>query len=229
MRSAAAHFQQAIDLDQQFAAAYAGLAMTKFWASFLTRKQGGDARLQERKLIEKALSLDDGLGEAYVARAALRDDSEQAAAEADYRKGLELSPSYGLGYVIYADSLWSWNRRSDALQMIDQAIAVDPLSPRAYYLKALFISDGNGPDAKREAEALMSYVLELDPDFTNALDRLAQSKAHVHGEFADAIRLVEKALRTDPDAAWIREDAVVMYLAVGDPVAAHDVIAQTPI
>jgi len=228
MDSAASHFQRAIDLDPQFAAAYAGLAMSQEWVSNLRLKKDRNLELQEAKLIEKALALDDGLGEAYVARAALRGDDDQVSSEADYRKGLELSPSFGLGYAIYADSLESWNRHHDALQMIDQAISIDPLSPRAFYLKALFIANGNTADTEREAEGLMLYVLELDPNFTNALVRLAQRKAFYHGETAEAIRLVEKALRTDPDAAWIRDDGVEMYLEAADPIAAHNVIAETP-
>jgi TolB-like protein/DNA-binding winged helix-turn-helix (wHTH) protein len=228
MDSAASHFQRAIDLDPQFAAAYAGLAMARELVSNLRRETDRNLKLQEAKLIEKALSLDDGLGEAYVARGALKED-DPVSSEADFRKGLQLSPSFGLGYAIYADSLESWNRHDDALQMIGQAISIDPLSPRAFYLKALFIANGNNADAEREAEALMLYVLELDPNFTNALVRLAQWKAFYHGETAEAIRLVEKALRTDPDAAWIREDGVQMYLEAADPIAAHNVIADTPI
>jgi tetratricopeptide (TPR) repeat protein len=141
---------------------------------------------------------------------------------------LELSPSFGLGYATYAGSLESWNRHQDALQMIDQAISIDPLSARAFYLKALFIADGNNADAERQAEGLMLYVLELDPNFTNALVRLAQWKRFYHGEIAEAIRLVEKALRTDPDAVWIRRAGLDMYLDASDPVAAHNIIADTP-
>ena len=224
MDLAASHFQRAIDLDPQFAAAYVGLA----WASTVRSRNDPNLRLQETKLIEKALSLDDGLGEAYVERAALREGDDPVASEADYRKGLELSPSFGLGYATYAESLESWNRHYDALQMIDQAISIDPLSPRAFYLKALFVAGGNNADAERQAEALMLYVLELDPNFTNALVRLAQWKRIYHGEIAEAIRLVEKALRTDPDAAWIRQAGVDMYLDAADPIAAHNIIADTP-
>jgi len=222
--SAASHFQRAIDLDPQFAAAYAGLA----WVSDLRRGNDPNLKLKEAKLIEKALSLDDGLGEAYVARASLRDEEDPVSSEADYRKGLELSPSFGLGYATYAGSLETWNRHQDAMQMIDQAISIDPLSARAFYLKALFIVGGGTADAERQAEALMSYVLELDPNFTNALVRLAQWKRTFHGEIAEAIRLVEKALRTDPDAAWIRELGADMYLDAADPIAAHNIIADTP-
>lgn len=227
--SAASHFQRAIDLDPKFAAAYAALAVSLDLAANLRRARDPNLKLQESKLIDKALSLDDGLGEAYVARAVLRSDDNPASSEADYRKGLELSPSFGIGYALYADSLETWNRHQDALQMIDQAISIDPLSPRAFYLKALLLTNEETAESERQASALMSYVLELDPNFTNALDRLAQYKGYLHGELAEAIRLIEKAVRADPDAAWIREDGVRMYLGAADPVAAHDIIAGTPV
>jgi tetratricopeptide (TPR) repeat protein len=56
---------------------------------------------------------------------------------------------------------------------------------------------------------------------------LADAKSFFRGEFAEAVKLSERALRVDPDPVWIRDAAILYYLGAGDPIAASNVIEET--
>jgi len=226
MQAASDHFKRAIAIDPNFAAAYSSLADAQRWIKTDSKDIDRDGRNELKALTNKAIALDSGLGEAYVMRASLEDD-DMSQSEADFRKGLDLSPSFGLGYAYFAESLMSWNRREEAERIIERAIRIDPLSPRAPYIKAIYKAElgGHTPASVREAEALMNNVLAIDPEFTNALVRIAQIKAIHYGQYAEAIRLIERALRVDPEAGWILENAVAMYYAVDDAAAARNLAA----
>jgi adenylate cyclase len=218
-------FSRAIAIDPGFAAAYAELARARFQSNFLEEKFDPLTLPQVTALIEKALALDGSLGEAHVLRAELDAERDPVGAEAHFRKGLRLSPSYGTGYARFAEALASWNRPQEALEMTNRAILVDPLVPRPYYLKALFVALRGDAGSMNEAEALMLRVLEIDPNFSPALTRLASWRWEEYGQTAEAINLTERALRLDPDRRWIRLQLSRMYLDVGDVIAAENVIS----
>jgi TolB-like protein/DNA-binding winged helix-turn-helix (wHTH) protein/Tfp pilus assembly protein PilF len=226
-------FSRAIAIDPSFAAAYVGLAQAHYQTTNLEEKIDPEMLPEPAELVDKALALDDTLGEAYIMRAQLKIGRDRAGAEADFRKGLALSPSYGAGYAIFADALSDWNRPQEALQMIDRAIVIDPLVPRHPYLKAVYVfgeaMDRYPIDAAglNEAKALMLRVLEIDPNFSPALVRLAAWRWEGDSETAEAIKLIEQALRFDPDRPWIRLQLSQMYLDVGDLIAAEDVISES--
>jgi len=215
MQAAAAHFRRAIDIDPSFAAAYSSLADAQRWIKQNRSEMSPDAHSEIEALVSKAITLDPGLGEAYVMRATLDEDAGRA--EADFRKGLELSPSYGLGYTYFAESLFRWNRNEEAQLVFDHAIQIDPLSPRTLYMKALVKLEAAGTvAATREAEALFLNVVAIDPDFTNALVRIGEIKGILYGELAAGLSYMEQALRANPGAEWIVEDAMAMYSQLED-------------
>ncbi len=216
-------FSRAIAIDPSFAGAYAGLAQGQYQTVNLEGKS--DPQTLPRAAIDKALALDATLGEAYITRALLRDEHDHAATEDDFRKGIALSPSYGAGYAAFADYLANANRPKEAMEMIDRAILVDPMVPRHYYLKALYTSDGDNADLTK-AEALMLHVLEIDPNFSPAMVRLAGWRWDGYSQTAEAIKLIERALRLDPKHPWIRLQLGMMYLDVGDVRAAEDVNSE---
>jgi TolB-like protein/DNA-binding winged helix-turn-helix (wHTH) protein len=225
MQAAADHFQNAIRIDPTFAAAYSSLADAKRWIKNDLNELNDAASKELVALTNKAIALDSGLGEAYVERAVLEDDMKLS--EPDFRKGLDLSPSFGLGYTYFAEALNDWNRIEEAEAILDHSIRIDPLSPRATYAKAIITIRklGHTPSSIRQAEALMNNVLAIDPDFSNALVRIAEIKAVQYGQFAAAIPMIERALRADPGAEWILENAVFMYAAANDAAAVRNLVA----
>ena len=90
-------FERATKLDPTFAPAYAELAMAMIQSSELRFEDNAHLEETLNPILEKALALDDSLGEVYVARGVLKRSDDMARAEADFRKGLALSPNYAAG------------------------------------------------------------------------------------------------------------------------------------
>ncbi|MFC1702779.1 tetratricopeptide repeat protein, partial [Pseudomonadota bacterium] len=96
-------FEQAVELDPEFALAWVGIAES---ASLLEAHGtlNPDKQLQiMEKAIGRALEIDPNLGEAYVSQGSLFDDLGQTEqAEAAYKRAIELSPNYPTAYHWYS-------------------------------------------------------------------------------------------------------------------------------
>jgi TolB-like protein/DNA-binding winged helix-turn-helix (wHTH) protein/Tfp pilus assembly protein PilF len=222
---AAVELQDAIDLDPKFALAYAELARARWISFFLRRGYAKNDQLQDLlTLVNKALQLDPQLGEALAIRAFLEVDTDLAAADADFRKGIALAPNYGPAYEMYAESLAdNFNRPDEGLAMIERAILIDPVAPRNIYYKGLYL-EGQNEDL---AEQAFKRALEVGPDYPPAYVRLAINRWR-EGKTAEAIRLVENALRVETLSTWINVNAAAMYLDIGDRQAASSVAKNAP-
>ena len=156
------------------------------------------------------------LGEAWIERARLADDPVKA--EELYRKGLDLAPNYGAGYVHYAHFLLRESRTGEAIETITRASQIDPLTPELYQLHAFFLmvtrSDVAGHDH------LLREALAINPGSPSTLGQLALSRWEYSGEFADAAQLIERSLVLDPQQLRSRTLARDIYLDLGEPAAA---------
>ena len=180
--------------------------------------------------LEKALELDDSLGEAYVLRADLKAIADEIdGAEADYRKGLALSPNYGVGHQRFAQLLEYTDRLEEAFLELDKAILVDPLAPLNYYLKGMFSGEYNEETGTlgEKSESYFLKALEVDSAYYPALMRIAIIRWY-QGRFAEAILLAEQAVAIDPRSNWLRTYLVEFYLEVDDVDAARSVLAEQP-
>ena len=217
---AAALFQRATVLDPGFARAYLANGQALLLAHRLDTPETPELEARVEKRYERALQLDPTLGEVWIERARLLQDKNRA--EELYRKGLALSPNYGVGYMRYSELLMSQARGGEAIEMIDRARRIDPMTPHLHMRKAfmLFVqrSDVAG------SEALLREALEINPDFQVALLMLAESRHMWSGEFAEAVGLAERAIALDPDDDVARTSAATMYLDLDDPQAAEHVL-----
>lgn len=214
---AIALLQQAIALDPGYAAAYAQLADAILVRALST---DGIASVRDtvKPLLDKALALDPGLGEARVTRAWLIEDPQRQ--ERELREGLALSPNCARGYEMLAQVVTQMpGRQDEALQLIDRALTLDPLSPRNHHIKAIFRADLGDFEA---AEALERRAIALDPRFRSAWLWLGKLAAW-RGELAAAVEHGERALAIDPRATFLREGLVQFYLGVGDAASARAV------
>jgi tetratricopeptide (TPR) repeat protein len=211
--TAITHFKQAIILDPNYAAAHAQLAN-----ALLHRANAGGrgaqweaAKQEAAPLLERALELDPELGEAYIIRTVLK-QTLGPDKEADLLMGLTLNPSYAYGYERLADLYMRTNRHTEAIEMIDKAITLDPLWPRFRHLKALmYLFQGDIDQARR----LELEVLRLQPQYYWAQARLAQM-ALLRGDFAMAAAYAERAVASDPSNVLMRDLRIYCYLALGE-------------
>jgi TolB-like protein/DNA-binding winged helix-turn-helix (wHTH) protein/Tfp pilus assembly protein PilF len=220
--AAAAEFERAIARDPRYAAALAALYDARMQAAQLRYEDLDATRARHRALLDRALELDPQSGSAHFTRA-MWGGGAAADREADFRRGAELAPSDSRGLVAYAEFLNTAGRRDEARAVLASAAAVDPLSPRVNFRRAMWTLDESGADIERA----MLQVLELDPTFYPALQRYSKYRWQFHGEMARPIALIERAIAADPQNPWGRYTAVAYYLDVGDPAAARDVAAAT--
>jgi tetratricopeptide (TPR) repeat protein len=131
-----------------------------------------------------------------------------------YRRALQLAPSYDENYIRYSDYLFSQGRRGEALDLINRARRIDPLSASLRWREAQLLIATRSDVAGMER--LLHEALELKPDFPTALRDLANSNYLWHGNFAEAIRLMERAKVVDPESHWADAITAEYYLEVGD-------------
>jgi TolB-like protein/DNA-binding winged helix-turn-helix (wHTH) protein len=218
-------FSRAIELAPTFAAAIAELARAKLQLASLQPDANARVRSLQPELntlIERAIQIDPARGEPYFLRAQLRVDSaDLAAAEADFRKGLELAPNFGPGLRSYAQYLYDQERYDEALAQLDRARLVDPLSAENHYAKGEILR--SILFRYEDAGALYLQALSVQPEFYPAYTRLATVRWEL-GRLADAIRYAEKSVAIEPSVGWTRERLVWFYVDAGELPAARDVL-----
>jgi TolB-like protein/Flp pilus assembly protein TadD len=219
----------AIRLDPKFAYAYVLLARAKI---LLAEQEVSDLQdfPKEREaamnLINTALELNPLSGEAYVERGYLKIYSDAAAADSDFRRGIELAPNYSRGYEgLAAEYFQSVARRREALEMIEKARRLDPLDPRLGVLKATYLLWG--PGDMTQAAAVAEEVLQRDPLYVPALVRLADVRWCGQGRYAESVALAEQAVELDPGNQTAWRHLAISYLAVGEPDAAKSALTHT--
>jgi TolB-like protein/Tfp pilus assembly protein PilF len=226
-KEAIGHFERAIKLDPKFAAGYVSLAEADLFVAEYDvtddrQERFERALLRGQELVEQALALDADNGDAYLQRAHLAAFDDLAAAEADYRRGLELSPNAANGYAGLAAVLYETpSRRDEALAMLDRARKLDPLEPGHDVAKSVFLiyerSDLQG------ANDLLVEVLREHPKYVPALLRLCELRSFGMGRLADGVLYCEQALAIDPLSAETRLHLFRKYLDLDETAAAQQV------
>jgi TolB-like protein/DNA-binding winged helix-turn-helix (wHTH) protein/Tfp pilus assembly protein PilF len=180
-----AYFQQAIDRDPNNALAYAGLANSYFVRAISGAVPTEDAMPKAKAAALKALELDDSLAEAHTSLAHISANYEWnwVKAESEYKKAIELNPSYSTGHHYYAMFLMAMGRHTEALEEMKRAQKLDPLSPAivTFIGKAHYYA-GNNEEAIRQYRK----VLDSDPSFPIARSFLIDS-LELAGRFEDAV------------------------------------------
>lgn len=221
---AAVIFSRVTTLEPSFARGYFAYGQALLLASDLGARTMTEALAQQAsQAFDRALELNPALGPAWAQRARLTPDPVRA--EEMYRRALQLAPSYDENYIRYSDFLFSQGRRGEALELIDRARRIDPLSASLCWRKAQLVLATRSDVAAMEQ--LLHEALEIRPDFPTALRDLANAEYVWHGDFADAIRLMERAKVVDADSHWADALIAELYLEVGDLTAALALMRDT--
>lgn len=188
-------FKAAIDRDPTFAQAYIGLGNAYTLGGF--PGISSDERVQlSRGAIQRALEIDDSLGEAYSALAINKcyHDWDLAGAESHYRRAIELNPNDATAHHWYAELLAMQGRFSESLAEYDRALSLDPLSVPIRSDRALTYYYAHDFDT---AIAELIKVRDLDPDYERTYEFL-QWVFREKGMYKEATDMMEslEALQT---------------------------------
>src|SRR5947207_1762150 len=202
-------YQRAVEIDPNFALAWAGLAEIHVWECFysgeLNRITFDKHVADARDAVARALSLEPNLPEALAVRAKMQlgFDFDWKEATETLRTALALAPT-NVGLLISAGNLaLAQGDPERATTLYRQAVTLDPVNPaaRANLAQNLVVT-------RRFAEAEAEYprVVELNPAAPYAHAGLAQAYL-LQGKFAEAVTEAQK------DAAeWARLNIVAPAL-----------------
>lgn len=177
VRKGIEYLQQAIDADPLYSLAYAGLADCYIvLGAPLNALPPKEAFLKAKAAATKALEIDDTLAEAYATLGVVKQRFEwdpEGAAQ-DFRRAIELNPTYATAHQWYAINFEILGQPDAAIVEAQRAYELDPLS--------LIINARLGHNyyyARRYDQAIEQYkkTLELDPNFAIAHSRLGWAYA----------------------------------------------------
>jgi tetratricopeptide (TPR) repeat protein len=210
------YFEQAIELDPTFALAYVGLAYGYSWQFWRGGLPPEKALAKAQAAADKALDLDDRLGEAYSALAGIKQARfDFEGAEATFQRALELNPNDATAYYWYGDLLGSaLGRAEEALVLHRKALALDPFSV------GIMNSIANDLESLgRFDEALAGYekALEVDPNFAESYFNVGYFHLTVSGRLDDAVVWARKGIALDLGNPQYPAILGFIFLNLGDP------------
>jgi len=161
-------FSQAIELDVNFAEAYAGLADSYSLLANYGHQKADVVFPLAREAAKRALELDNSLAEAHASLGLIHMiyDKEYAAAETEFQKALELNQSYASAHQWYSILLGNMGREAESQAQAELSLDLDPLSP--------VINSNVGSqyrDSGQYQAALQRFeqALEVQPGYESAL------------------------------------------------------------
>jgi TolB-like protein/Tfp pilus assembly protein PilF len=198
---ARAAFERAVQLDPQFALAWAGLAQTHVWdCNYATeggQKGFNDHLAAARDAVARALAIEPDLPAALYPRAVIEtnfDYNWNGAAET-LRKALALAPQDST-LLEWAGSLaLTRSQTQKGVDLIRQAVALDPVNAQARAILANNISNAGNQE---ESRAEYQRVIELNPSAPNSYAAIGMTYV-VEGKFEEGATMAAK-----DSADWAR-------------------------
>jgi len=210
---AVAHFKRAVDLDANLALAYSGLAHAYLEQVFVSDLSTEELLVKAQEATDRALMLDNGLGEAYTALGGIKQIQFDAeGAEEAFARALELNANDATAYSWYGQLLHSeLGRPDDALALHRRAIELDPLSADAIASVGRDLSSLGRSD---EAIDWWKKALEIDPEL-GVFYAIADHYWYVTGDLAQAVVWYGKAMSIDPSNPSLVANLGALFLDLG--------------
>jgi TolB-like protein len=206
-------FARAHALDPGFVPAIVGLHDARMQLASLRKQDLRAALALNEPLLALAINLQPDSGAVQLARAIWSPGAAEARST-PFEQGLRKDPSNARAMTAYSQLLdGALNRPEEAKQWLDRALRIDPLWPPARFRAA----HRNFRIVGSAVEHQNMKLLELDPTYYPSLQRHAKYRWQMHGDSANAVLVVERAIAADPENPWGLHTAVAFYLDANDP------------
>ncbi len=150
------YFEKAIELDPDYAPAYAGLARTYLFADNFRDLTRYESMTKAAPLLERALELDPDLADAYIVRAVfLQRTGSIDRALTDLDKALQLNPGEARAYSQMATALSAAGKVQDAIAAQQRAVDIDPLDVNAKANFAGYVGGSGDFEAAKQTFATL--------------------------------------------------------------------------
>jgi TolB-like protein/Tfp pilus assembly protein PilF len=189
LEAAQKYFESALEIDPEYALAYAGIALVRHVYALAGVVPANEAAPKALEAAEKAVELNDTLAEAHYVLAVIRYGVEWdwEKAEASFLKAIELNPNYPDARAYYSNFLLMMHRPEEAMIQMERTMELDPfnsLFQAMYGASFLFMRHYD------EAIEQFQKVLKIVPNHGAATDLLAVA-FHQKGMFENAFELLK--------------------------------------
>ena len=220
------YFQKAIQVDPNYAPAYAGLASSYslLGSAPYTQLPPKESYSKAEAAAQKALELDESLAEAHLCLgySLLVYERNYDKARQEFERAIHLRPGFATAHDYYAYYLTAMGEMGRAIAERETARKLDPISPllttalgEAYYQNRQFDL------AIQTAEK----ALELDPTYPVSMINLARAFEQA-GMHKQALEIYQKMVKFAPEDPGVLSLMAHEYAVSGDSAAARKIEAQ---
>lgn len=191
------YFEQALEIDPDFAKAHAGLAMALPLASLYMRVAPDEAISRARDAALRAVAIDDSLPDAHFALANIEFQFywDWTTAGREYRRVTALAPGYAEVLSQYAFFLATTGEHDSAIETMRRVVELDPLTANMELQVGWLLNYG-----RRFEEALAQF---------DNVEKMMPENATVHmlrawplldlGRIDEAIAMADRSIELAPD------------------------------
>jgi Tfp pilus assembly protein PilF len=219
------YFQQAIAKDPNYALAYSGLADSYFSlarnTAVLSPKEAG---AKTRQAADKAVEIDPTLaeGHASLGNTLLVFEWDLAGAEREFRRAIDLNPSYPYTHIWYGELLYATGRYEESIRETRKAVALEPFTPSIRINLGLSLMFANHLE---ESEQFLRQTIEMDPNYPIA--------HYIHAEVLilqkrldEAVTEMEKTVQSLPESSYYRGYLGYVYAKAGKTEEARKILGE---
>jgi serine/threonine protein kinase/Tfp pilus assembly protein PilF len=216
-------FRRAIQLDPNYAAAYAGLAYSYVIANdfFLSPK---DSMPPAREAANKALQLDESNPEAHMALAWVKwgYDYDSAGGEAELKRAIELAPRDGTAHWPYGLFLVLGLKMEAGIEEGRRAVALDPASLETNTFLGWDLYYGHRYD---DAVKQLRATVDMEPNYW--LSHMLLGMAYEQqGNLSGALDELQKATAVETEIPWPLAELGHLYARMGRKSDAEKVLQE---
>ncbi|SFD11407.1 tetratricopeptide repeat protein [Pseudoalteromonas denitrificans] len=211
------HFQHAINLDNQYARAYVGIADANILLTLYGNLDKKTASKNATQAINKALEIDENLAAAYASKGLLLSAMDKQKAEASFKKALQLNSNYAMTYMWYGSLLKEKGQLRAAHEHFEKALELDPKSSVAAFNVAWGFYEAGSED---KAMALFSQIIANDPYYPGAYN-LVGKILFERGRLDESIEMYDRALAIDKNNKSALKGLIISTIDLGNIQAAN--------
>jgi len=205
-------FAKALEHDPSFAPAYAGIADSWLLLSLYGNLSNMKATERAMPMIEKALEIDPESAEGFAALGLARwQIGQRDAGESALRQAIKLNEDYIPAYLWLGGLLGDLGRLPEESQILQQAMAIDPLNELLAINYAGNLSRRGDDEA---GKALLQDLVSLRPDSATLL-RIISGHVMNSGDLVGAWRYANQSYELEPESPIIIETLANAWESLG--------------
>lgn len=223
-RSAIGYFQKAIELDNDYAVAYSGLADYHLLLGFYEILPPSVAGEKAKGFAAKGVEIDNTLAETHSSYGASLGgfNWEWETAREEYEKALKINPNYLPAQQYYAMNLMIAGKFDEAFEKANRSIETDPLLPIInanlawfYYLSRQY----------EKAEEQARLTIEIEPNHFSAHWVLGQTYSLMR-RFPEALAAFENAVTSSSNRPFVVADMARTLAESGKKAEARKILKK---